>query len=104
MFYNTENLFDTQDNPLTNDDEFLPSGQRNWTDFRLNNKLDKLAKVTLAVGGWEAPEIIGLCEIENHEVIEMLLFRTPLKTIPYKIVHKQSPDSRGIDVAPFISG
>ena len=99
MFYNAENLFDTLDDPSINDDEFLPTGQRHWTEYRLFNKLEKIAKVIMAVGGWEAPEVIGLCEVENREILERLLSQTSLKKIPYKIIHKQSPDRRGIDVA-----
>ncbi len=99
MFYNVENLFDTFDDPSTNDEEFLPTGERHWTEYRLSDKLEKIAKVIMAVGGWEAPEVIGLCEVENREILEKLLSYTSLKTIPYKIIHKQSPDRRGIDVA-----
>ena len=30
MFYNVENLFDTFDDTLKDDDEFLPGGLRGW--------------------------------------------------------------------------
>ena len=33
-FYNLENLFDTVDDTLINDEEFLPSGARAWTEER----------------------------------------------------------------------
>lgn len=98
MFYNTENLFDTEDDPDTNDEEFLPEGERHWTNKRLNEKLVKVAKVIIAVGGWEAPEVVGLCEIENLKVLEQLISHTQLKKLGYKIIHKESPDRRGIDV------
>lgn len=103
LFYNVENLFDTCNDSLTNDDDFLPGGIRNWTKYRYSDKLNKIAKVVIAAGGWKPPEIIGLCEIENRQVIEDLLKNTPLLKAGYKIVHKESPDERGIDVALLYS-
>jgi endonuclease/exonuclease/phosphatase family metal-dependent hydrolase len=99
LFYNTENLFDTADDPETLDDEFLPGGERHWTNFRLYKKLNQLSKLILAASGFEPPEIIGLCEVENRFVLEKLLDATPLKSSAYSIIHKNSPDERGIDVA-----
>lgn len=99
LFYNTENLFDTSNDPLTQDDEFLPKGDRHWNSFRFQKKLNQISKVILNVAGFEPPEIIGLCEVENHEVLEKLTKHTPLKSFSYRIIHKDSPDERGIDVA-----
>ncbi len=99
MFYNVENFFDTYNDSLTHDDEFLPEGNRHWNTKRFNDKLNKLYKVIIAVGGWEAPEIIGLCEIENKYVLNRLIYDTPLSKFNYGIVHRDSPDIRGIDVA-----
>lgn len=99
MFYNVENLFDTMDDPSTEDDEFTPRGERHWTPRRYQDKLIHLCKVIVAVGGWKPPEIIGLCEVENRAVLEDLLQETPLTRYNYQIVHQDSPDERGIDVA-----
>ncbi len=99
MFYNVENLFDTVDDPLTQDDEFLPDGERYWTPRRYRDKLTRLYKVIVALGGWRPPEIIGLCEVENRKVLEDLLQETPLSRYNYQIIHRDSPDDRGIDVA-----
>jgi len=99
MFYNAENLFDTYNDSLTQDDEFLPDGPKHWNYKRFVDKLNKLCKVIIAVGGWEPPEIIGLCEIENISVLSKLIYDTPLSKYEYGIVHKDSPDTRGIDVA-----
>jgi len=98
MFYNVENLFDTQDDPLINDEEFLPTGDRFWNNHKYYSKLENIYKVIVAVGGWNPPAIIGLCEIENRKVIEDLVSNTPLVKFNYQIVHKESPDRRGIDV------
>uniref|UniRef100_UPI003217F778 endonuclease/exonuclease/phosphatase family protein n=1 Tax=uncultured Draconibacterium sp. TaxID=1573823 RepID=UPI003217F778 len=99
LFYNVENLFDVRNDSLTNDDEFTFEGERHWSYKRLNRKLQNTAKVILGSSGWEAPSLVGLCEIENRFVLEKLLKETPLKSFPYKIIHKESPDFRGIDVA-----
>ena len=99
LFYNTENLFDTANDPATQDDEFLPNGARHWNNFRLEKKLNQLGKVILGASGFEPPDIVGLCEVENRDVLEMLLKNTPLVNYSYAIIHKDSPDERGIDVA-----
>jgi len=99
MFYNVENLFDTFDDPAINDDEFTPKGEKNWNYYRYKEKLNKIAKIIIAVGGWEPPAFIGLCEIENFQVLMDLTTETPLKKYGYQIVHQNSDDRRGIDVA-----
>ncbi|MBN2890841.1 MAG: endonuclease [Bacteroidales bacterium] len=99
MFYNCENLFDTFDDTLKNDDEFLPDGAKFWSLHKYYEKLSNISKVITAVGGWEPPEIVGLCEIENQYVLEGITKQSPLKAFNYKIIHYESPDKRGIDVA-----
>ncbi len=99
MFYNVENLFDIYDDSLKQDDDFLPEGYKHWNSRRFTDKLNKLYKVIIAVGGWEPPEIIGLCEIENIYILKKLINDTPLSKFEYGIVHRDSPDIRGIDVA-----
>ena len=78
MFYNTENLFDTQDDPATLDDDFTPEGKMHWTEIRYKQKLFNIYKVIAAVGDKESPEIIGLAEIENRKVLVDLTYLTPL--------------------------
>lgn len=99
MFYNVENLFDIIDDPEKNDNEFLPDNKKNWTERRYNDKLSNIHKVIVAVGEGQMPEIIGLCEIENRFVVEEIINKTPLVKYGYDIVHHESPDKRGIDVA-----
>lgn len=99
MFYNVENLFDPSQDSIKADDEYTPGGMRGWTYNRLKRKLINISKVILAVGGWDPPDIIGLCEVENRMVLYQLTNDTPLKNFGYKIVHRESPDPRGIDVA-----
>jgi endonuclease/exonuclease/phosphatase family metal-dependent hydrolase len=98
LFYNVENLFDIEDDPETEDDFFTPDGEFHWTGKRLNLKLLNISKAILSASGWNVPDILIFCEIENRNVLEKLIEYTPLKSYPYKIIHKDSYDHRGIDV------
>ncbi|MEA3317139.1 MAG: hypothetical protein U9R54_04215, partial [Bacteroidota bacterium] len=98
MFYNVENLFDCEDDPEKKDEEFLPKGNRFWTKYKYWDKEKRVYKVITAVGGWTPPDIVGVCEIENRRVIDDLVNNTALVKHNYKIIHKESPDRRGIDV------
>ncbi len=99
MFYNVENLFDPREDSITSDEEYQPTGMRGWTSGRLKQKQINISKVVLAVGGWEPPDLIGFCEVENFSVLYGLTNYTALKNFGYKIIHFDSPDPRGIDVA-----
>ncbi len=99
MFYNCENFFDTDDDPLKNDDEFTPDGEKHWTKQRFYTKRAQIAQVITAIGGWTSPDIVGLCEIESHYVMESLVNQSNLRNLGYAYLHKESPDARGIDVA-----
>ncbi|MDX1334055.1 MAG: endonuclease/exonuclease/phosphatase family protein [Robiginitalea sp.] len=101
-FYNLENLFDTHNDSLTQDDDRTPDGSDRWSDTRLKRKLKNLTRVLSEIGG-EAkanpPDIIGVCEVENREVLESLIEEAALRRFDYGIIHRDSPDHRGIDVA-----
>ncbi|HEX7584735.1 MAG TPA: endonuclease [Prolixibacteraceae bacterium] len=99
MFYNTENFYDSENDSLTNDDEFTSEGDRRWTSGRMHTKAERLGKVILAAGKWNPPVFVGLCEIENLQVLELLTGIAPLNKYRYKIIQKDSRDERGIDVA-----
>ncbi|MBN2631999.1 MAG: endonuclease [Bacteroidales bacterium] len=98
MFWNVENFFDARDDTVIDDDEFLPGGVRRWTWKRYYDKTVALSKVVVAAGGWEAPALVGLSEVENRMVVEDLVRRTGLSKSGYSIIHEDSPDPRGIDV------
>ena len=99
MFYNVENLFDTFDDPATNDEEFTYQSEKTWSQKRYKEKLNNIAKTIIAIGGWEPPDVVGLCEVENFQVLYDLTNITPLKKFGYQIVHQDSRDLRGIDNA-----
>ncbi len=99
MFYNVENLFDCEDDPNKNDNEFLPDGKLHWTEKRFRQKLTNIFKVIATAGEAEPPDIVAFAEVENRYVLEQLIHNTPLSKYRYDIVHRDSPDQRGIDVA-----
>ena len=101
-FYNLENLFDTIDDPNTNDEEFTPKGTSQWDSKRYYTKLSHLAEVISQIGDEytkNGPVFIGVSEVENRAVVEDLIHTPPLKSMGYEIIHFDSPDRRGIDVA-----
>ncbi len=99
MFYNVENLFDVYNDPVKADQEFTPGGERRWNNSRYYSKINRISKAIIALGQWQPPDLIGLCEVENKKVLQDLVYETPLKRSGYKIVHSESNDRRGIDVA-----
>ena len=99
MSWNVENLFDTHHDTLKNDNEFLPDAIRHWNYTKYKKKLADMARVITAVGEWNPPALVGLCEVENDSVLRDLTRRSPLKELSYRYVMTSSPDLRGIDVA-----
>lgn len=99
VFWNVENLYDPYDDSTKLDDEFTPDGAKHWNYNKFKTKLNHLSKTILAIGGWEAPAIVGMCEIENRYVLNKLIYETPLRNWKYKCIHHESPDRRGVDVA-----
>ena len=99
MFYNVENLFDTKHDPGKQDKEFTPESTKNWNNRKYYKKLENIAKVITAVGEWETPALIGLCEVENDKVMHDLTHYSPIRKMQYRYVLTESKDARGIDVA-----
>ena len=99
MFYNTENMFDTDDDPQKDDDAYTPAGDYHWTVSRYWEKLDAVSKVIVAADEDQAPALVGLSEVENEVVLKDLTARSALKAADYRFVMTDSPDRRGIDVA-----
>lgn len=100
-FYNLENLFDTIDNTLINDEEFLPGGIRNYTTRIYQDKLGKLATVIAQIGAEfnpDGPALLGVAEIENDTVLSDLVRQPLIAGRRYRWVHYDSKDARGVDV------
>jgi len=101
-FYNVENLFDTIKDSLVFDDDYTPEGSFQWTHKRYKQKIENLAGVIAGIGKRfrkGPPDVIGLCEVENLQVLQDLVAHPFLSSYNYGIIHQDSPDERGIDVA-----
>ncbi len=101
-FYNLENLFDTENDP-DKFDEASPI-----MEMKLNReevyakKVENMARVIADIGSEvskNSPVVIGVSEVENVKVLEDLVNHPLLLEKDYGIVHYDSPDARGIDVA-----
>ncbi len=98
MFYNVENFFDCEIDTSRAYNAFTPEGEQRWTNSRYYTKRNNLFKTIVAVGQGQFPALIGFCEIENENVFNDIVNRTPLRRANYKVVHYESRDWRGIDV------
>ena len=102
MFWNVENFFDYVDGGTGESDrEFSSYGARHWSKRKFQAKCDNIAKSVLWIGDHygRMPDVIGLAEVENRWVLWRLLNSTLLRKYDYRIVHFDSNDRRGIDVA-----
>lgn len=102
MFWNLENFFDWTDQGTGESDaEFSSYGKRHWTRKRFYSKCDAIAKTIFHIGDLygKLPDVMGFAEIENRGVLEKLCSSTLLRKCGYRIVHFDSSDRRGIDVA-----
>lgn len=99
-FYNLENLFDTYDDPVKNDQEYLPDGKNQWTEVKYQKKLHNMATVIaeMAKANSAFHTILGVSEIENRLVLEDLVSQPELVKANFQIVHYDGPDRRGVDV------
>lgn len=83
-------------------EEFTPNSAKNYTTKIYKAKLANEAKVIAEMGAQytkTAPAVVGLIEVENRQVIEDLVKQPALAKYDYGIIHYNSYDYRGIDVA-----
>jgi len=102
-WWNVENLFDEKDAPLERRPERIKSKMnadlKDWTPEVLRNKLNNLSWVIAQMNDGKGPDILGVCEVENKHVLELLVIAIAVPERNYGIIHSNSPDNRGIDVA-----
>lgn len=98
-FYNTERLYDTVNDPKVDDEGFTPNGLMKWDEDRYRTKIKNVAAVIASIGGKDGPAILGLSEVENRKVLDDLVNSSELRKRRYSIIHYDSPDPEGMDVA-----
>lgn len=94
--WNIENLFDANDDFNKEDEEFLPDGTKEWTQKKIDVKMEKLSQVIKWMNNGNGPDILGVQEVEHKHLLETLLKRY-FSDKNYKIAYAESPDMRGID-------
>lgn len=102
VFWNLENFYDYTDGGSGESDaEFSSDGKRRWTSGRFYDKCRMVAKSLFWMGDryGRMPDVMGVAEVENRSVLSRMLSSTGLRKHDYAIVHQDSRDRRGIDVA-----
>jgi hypothetical protein len=100
-FYNLENLFDTLDDPIKNEMDFLPGGTNLWDGKKYKEKLIHMSDVISQIGDEYVkggPVVVGVSEVENIGVLNDLCNTPKLKASGYAPVLIEGPDVRGVDV------
>jgi predicted extracellular nuclease len=95
-FWNLQNLFDTSEDPIINDEEFLPGSELEWTEERLDKKMYNLSRVIRMMNNGSGPDILGVCEVENEATLIDMVNKY-LSDLSYQVAYIESPDNRGID-------
>jgi predicted extracellular nuclease len=102
-WWNLENLFDEENSPLRTEklQRTIGADLVGWTPARRDRKISQLASVIGQMNGGAGPDMLGVCEVENRNVLDLLVaaVNTPLPNRNYEIVHADTSDARGIDVA-----
>ncbi len=103
VFYNVENFFDTINDPDIRDEEFTPEGKNNWTGDKYYKKLANVEQVLFDIAKVNKafPAVIGVSEVEVRTVLEDIASTKKLAPANYRVVHYDSPERRGVDVAFF---
>lgn len=101
VFYNLENLFDTINDPEVKDDEFTPDGSKKWSTAKYFKKIKNVERVFYDIAAMDKiyPVVIGVSEIENRSVLEDIITTKKIAPANYRIVHYDSAEARGVDVA-----
>ncbi len=101
-FYNVENFYDTTDNTMVDDDDFLQTGKRHYTPEIYQEKISHIAKVLSEIGSdvsGNTTAFVGLAEVENDTVLNDLIRHPLLVKKEWQFIHFDSKDRRGVDVA-----
>ncbi len=94
--WNMENLFDAIDDEDKMDEDFLPSGKKEWTQEKIDLKMVNQAKVIQWMNDGKGPDLLGIQEVEHQHLIDTLLQRH-FKNNNYKVAYQETLDKRGID-------
>jgi hypothetical protein len=99
-FWNLENLFDIENSPRRSDKLQRAIGKdlQGWTQAQLDRKIGQLASIVIQMNGGRGPEILGVCEVENKYVMDLLVQALASLGRNYAVSHHDMSDQRGIDI------
>jgi hypothetical protein len=100
-FWNLGNLFDTVDDPISNDFDFTPA--KGWTAATQQAKVANLAAVIDAMFDGTGPDLLGICEVENEPTLQQLVDAVTVRDDLRILAFDDGPDVRGIDCALVFS-
>lgn len=101
-FWNLENLFDVENAPPERRSDKLKraigTDIQGWTQTLLARKVTQLASIICQMNDGRGPDFLGVCEVENEYVMDLLVQNLASLQRTYAIAHHDTPDQRGIDV------
>jgi predicted extracellular nuclease len=100
-FWNVENLFDVENSPRRSDKlkRVIGKSLKGWSDDKLDAKISQLASIIRRMNAGKGPDLLGVCEVENEHVVNLLVQAISGGQRNYRVVHEDTQDQRGIDVA-----
>ncbi|MFH0988685.1 MAG: endonuclease/exonuclease/phosphatase family protein [bacterium] len=99
-WWNVENLFDHKDASRHPDlARRLQNELKGWTVQVRDRKLDQLASVISSMFENQGPDFLGICEVENEEVVQLLVDRLTLPDRSYAVLTHDTEDLRGIEIS-----
>ncbi len=100
-FWNLENLFDVEGSPRRTEklERAIGKDLQGWTQAQLDRKIHQLASVIRRMNSGRGPDLLGVCEVENQYVLELLVQALASLGRTYAVAHHDMSDQRGIDVA-----
>ena len=100
-WWNLENLFDLHDSADRPDwlQRKLNRELDGWNADVLDMKLDQLAQIIKRMNNGSGPDLLGVCEVEGKVVLDKLLRKIDIPGRKYAVIHSDTGDGRGIDVA-----
>ena len=101
-WWNLENLFDIENSPRRSDflNDHLGAELNGWNASVLARKITNLTSIITKFNENRGPDILGVCEVENEHVIQLLI--TAMNSTlnrNYAFVISEGDDKRGIDTA-----
>ena len=105
-WWNVENLFDVENYEKRTDKlkRTIKNELKGWNDEILDKKLTQLASIINEMNDKKGPDLLGVCEVENDNVLDKLVSKINGSNRDYKLAHNDCEDKRGVDVAFIYDG